>query len=78
MLDAQIPEIKRVAIYVSYLILINQNHLFQDVCLNAKMFAPRDVKVKDFLKKAPDPPEEEAVSRSLEFLEVIFIKLTKK
>ncbi|PAV88496.1 hypothetical protein WR25_23121 [Diploscapter pachys] len=40
-----------------------------DVCLNAKMFAPGTMTVKEFLSMAPEPPEQQAVENSMQFLE---------
>ena len=44
--------------------------MFEDVCLNAKMFAPGTMTVKEFLAMAPEPPEQQAVENSMQFLEV--------
>uniref|UniRef100_A0A183BVC1 RNA helicase n=1 Tax=Globodera pallida TaxID=36090 RepID=A0A183BVC1_GLOPA len=53
--DNQIPEMMRSAIH--------------EVCLHAKMFAPGNLTVQQFLKLAPDPPADEIVENSLLFLE---------
>ncbi|KAK0425677.1 hypothetical protein QR680_009318 [Steinernema hermaphroditum] len=57
MLIAQVAEMKRSAIH--------------EVCLHAKMFAPEDIAVKDFLEMAPEPPHRDAVHQSMQFLEVL-------
>uniref|UniRef100_A0A1I8BYJ8 Helicase ATP-binding domain-containing protein n=1 Tax=Meloidogyne hapla TaxID=6305 RepID=A0A1I8BYJ8_MELHA len=54
---SQLPEIKRTAIH--------------EVCLHAKMSAPGGLSVQEFLKQAPDPPDEFIVERSMEFLELL-------
>ncbi|VDK79294.1 unnamed protein product [Litomosoides sigmodontis] len=53
----QLPEMKRSAIH--------------EVCLHAKMFAPRKYSVRQFLLNAPEPPAAMAIDRSFEFLEQI-------
>ncbi|EJD73978.1 hypothetical protein LOAG_18639 [Loa loa] len=53
----QLPEMKRSAIH--------------EVCLHAKMFAPRKYSVRQFLLNAPEPPSAVAIDRSFEFLEQI-------
>nr|CTP80797.1 Bm4243 [Brugia malayi] len=53
----QLPEMKRSAIH--------------EVCLHAKMFAPRKYSVRQFLLNAPEPPAAIAIDRSFEFLEQI-------
>uniref|UniRef100_A0A158Q6T0 RNA helicase n=1 Tax=Elaeophora elaphi TaxID=1147741 RepID=A0A158Q6T0_9BILA len=53
----QLPEMKRSAIH--------------EVCLHAKMFAPRKYSVRQFLLNAPEPPAAVAIDRSFEFLEQI-------
>ncbi|EPB73128.1 helicase protein, partial [Ancylostoma ceylanicum] len=41
----------------------------KDVCLHAKMFAPENMTVKQFLQMAPEPPVADAVDKSMDFLE---------
>ncbi|VBB30742.1 unnamed protein product [Acanthocheilonema viteae] len=53
----QLPEMKRSAIH--------------EVCLHAKMFAPRKYSVRQFLLNAPEPPSAMAIDQSFEFLEQI-------
>ncbi|KAL3074277.1 hypothetical protein niasHS_015107 [Heterodera schachtii] len=53
--DNQTPEMLRCAIH--------------EVCLHAKMYAPGDMSVQQFLSLAPDPPGDEIVENSLMFLE---------
>ncbi|CAD6184879.1 unnamed protein product [Caenorhabditis auriculariae] len=48
-----------------------QRSAIHDVCLHAKMFAPDRIRVADFLKSAPEPPSEQSIEQSLEFLEKI-------
>ncbi|KIH45441.1 helicase protein [Ancylostoma duodenale] len=55
MLETQMAEMQRTAIH--------------DVCLHAKMFAPENMTVKQFLQMAPEPPVADAVDKSMDFLE---------
>lgn len=55
MLETQMAEMQRTAIH--------------DVCLHAKMFAPENMTVKQFLQMAPEPPLADAVDKSMAFLE---------
>ncbi|KAK6727500.1 hypothetical protein RB195_005280 [Necator americanus] len=55
MLETQMAEMQRTAIH--------------DVCLHAKMFAPENMTVKQFLQMAPEPPLADAVDKSMDFLE---------
>ncbi|KAH7730860.1 putative ATP-dependent RNA helicase DHX36-like protein [Aphelenchoides avenae] len=52
---AQVAEMKRAAIH--------------DICLHAKIFAPRNMTAKAFLELAPEPPSPEAIEKSLGSLE---------
>ena len=52
--ETQVAEMKRAAIH--------------DVCLHAKMFAPNNMAVKDFLGMAPEPPDPKAIENSFAFL----------
>nr|CAD2161110.1 unnamed protein product [Meloidogyne enterolobii] len=54
---SQLPEIKRTAIH--------------EVCLHAKMSAPGGLTVQEFLRQAPDPPDEFIVDQSMLFLELL-------
>uniref|UniRef100_A0A914KZW0 Uncharacterized protein n=1 Tax=Meloidogyne incognita TaxID=6306 RepID=A0A914KZW0_MELIC len=54
---SQLPEIKRTAIH--------------EVCLHAKMSAPGGLTVQEFLRQAPDPPDEFIVEQSMLFLELL-------
>ncbi|VDM96782.1 unnamed protein product [Thelazia callipaeda] len=53
----QLPEMKRSAIY--------------EVCLHAKMFAPKRYSVRQFLLNAPEPPSPLAIDQSIKYLEQI-------
>ncbi|VDM61486.1 unnamed protein product [Angiostrongylus costaricensis] len=55
MLPTQMAEMQRTAIH--------------DVCLHAKMFAPENMTVKQFLQMAPEPPLADSVDKSMAFLE---------
>uniref|UniRef100_A0A1I7WTA2 Helicase C-terminal domain-containing protein n=1 Tax=Heterorhabditis bacteriophora TaxID=37862 RepID=A0A1I7WTA2_HETBA len=55
MLETQTAEMQRAAIH--------------DVCLHAKVYAPENMSVKQFLQLAPEPPAHEAVENSMSFLE---------
>ncbi|CAB3408247.1 unnamed protein product [Caenorhabditis bovis] len=55
MAETQVAEMRRAAIY--------------DVCLHAKLFAPKDMRVADFLTMAPEPPTRESIEQSMDFLE---------
>ncbi|KAJ1349471.1 hypothetical protein KIN20_005044, partial [Parelaphostrongylus tenuis] len=55
MLPTQMAEMQRTAIH--------------DVCLHAKMFAPDNMTVKQFLQMAPEPPLADSVDKSMAFLE---------
>ncbi|CAI2306230.1 unnamed protein product [Caenorhabditis sp. 36 PRJEB53466] len=57
MLETQLAEMKRAAIY--------------DVTLHAKLFAPHKTSISDFLSLAPEPPSEESIEQSMQFLEQI-------
>ncbi|CAI5437459.1 unnamed protein product [Caenorhabditis angaria] len=53
--QTQLAEMQRSAIY--------------DVCLHAKLFAPKGMRVAEFLGMAPEPPKRDAIEKSMEFLE---------
>lgn len=55
--ETQIAEMKRAAIY--------------DVTLHAKLFAPKTLKISEFLSLAPEPPEKESILQAITFLEQI-------
>uniref|UniRef100_A0A183GF77 Helicase C-terminal domain-containing protein n=1 Tax=Heligmosomoides polygyrus TaxID=6339 RepID=A0A183GF77_HELPZ len=76
MLETQMAEMQRTAIHVVVQAQLNRvpnsgggRIANWDVCLHAKMFAPENMTVKQFLQMAPEPPLADAVDKSMAFLE---------
>lgn len=57
MAETQVAEMKRAAIY--------------DVTLHAKLFAPDNMRIAEFLALAPEPPDEKSIIQSIDFLEQV-------
>lgn len=71
--EERVPEILRVSLevwdYNLKLAFSNKHCDFQELCLNAKIIAPKGMNIYDFLCLAPDPPSVNSVGVAIEHLQ---------